>query len=200
MRDMSEPRLDPAVAPFVVDAARASAAVANYCDHAEHNEATRRQWVTDAALQLRQLSLKVAAFERVDLVAMYADRLRSIEGKSPLSHSDSFDGGERVASARTWRDLQLAQIEHDRVYHPDVCGLSKGDQLRHYALHLSKITGALAGCAVGEVDATEIRCRRLPDMLLFGLKLSTVMGERLAEEPFPQTESVAAEMIPLVVR
>jgi hypothetical protein len=81
--------------------------------------------------------------------------------------------------------LQLAQVEHDRRYHPDIIGLSKADQLRHNALHLAKLTGAVAAVAAGEGDRADFSARRLPDLLLFGLKLSTVSGESLPEQALP---------------
>ena len=77
------------------------------------------------------------------------------------------------------------EVEHDRRYHPDVLGLSKSDQLRHYALHLAKLAGAMAQVAAGRGDDADFRARRLPDLLLFGLKLSTVAGERLGSDALP---------------
>ena len=56
-------------------------------------------------------------------------------------------GHKAIYTANSWRALQLVQAEHDRHYHPDVCGLTKGEQLRHYALHLAKIVG-------GEIKAS----------------------------------------------
>jgi hypothetical protein len=171
---------------FALAAAKHAAAVANYCDHVEHNEVVATGWVTGAGDGLRQLALDFAARANVDLLALYADRLEMIEGKNVLARPDSFDGGGAADSAATWRELQLVQAEHDRVYHPDVVGLSKIEQLRHYALHLTKIVGAFAACAGGLVDAEEIGVRRLPDTLLFAIKLHTVMGAPLPEQPLPR--------------
>jgi hypothetical protein len=165
---------------FALAAASHAAAVANYCDHVEHNEVVATGWVTGAGL--------------------YADRLATIEAKNVLARPDSFDGGAAADSAATWRELQLVQAEHDRVYHPDVVGLSKAEQLRHYALHLTKIVGAFAACAGGLVDAEEIGVRRLPDTLLFAIKLHTVMGAPLPEQPLPRkaaTSRAAATLTPL---
>jgi hypothetical protein len=166
--------------------ARLAADVANYCDHVEHNEEVSRGWVLGAASDLRQLAVKVADSSGVDLWASYGSRLLAIEVKNVMNSADSFDGCVAVQQAQTWRDLQLVQIQHDRFFHPDVLGLHKLDQLRHYSLHLSKLAGAFARWAMSEANEDEIVDRRLPDMLLFGIKLSTVMAEKLPEEALPK--------------
>ncbi len=72
------------------------------------------------------------------------------------------------------------QWEHDRHYHPDVLGLSRYEQIRHYAFHLAKLSGAAAEAASG--DESDFLARRLPDLLLFGLKLATLTNEPLPDE------------------
>jgi len=175
---------------WFLDLARASAAVANYCDHVEHNESAQREWITSTAETLRAAAVGLAAEEHLDLVALYAARLDQIEHRNPLWAENELDGRELALRASTWRQLQLAQVEHDRRYHPDVLGLTKLDQLRHYALHLSKLVGAVAEIVAGVGDRKSFQARRLPDLLLFGLKLSTVTGERLPDEPLPRTHHV----------
>jgi hypothetical protein len=170
--------------------AKASALVANYCDHVEHNEPADRAWVTDAGQTARDIALRIAAHENRDLVGLYAARLRQIEHRNPLWSEEELDGGELVLNAGTWRTLQLAQVAHDRRYHPDVIGLTKLDQLRHYALHLAKLVGALAEIAAGTGDRDSFQTRRLPDVLLFGIKLATVSGQRLPEEALPNTHQL----------
>lgn len=167
---------------YALTLARLAADVANYCDHAEHNEEVSRSWILSTAAELRQLAMGVARAENIDLLATYGERLLAIETKNVLNSAESFDGRVAVQQAHTWRDLQLVQIQHDRFFHPDVLGLHKLDQLRHYSLHLSKLAGAFARWAMNEVDEAEIISRRLPDALLFGIKLSTVMGEKLPME------------------
>lgn len=161
-----------------------AAAVANYCDHVEHNEAAETSWVLDAASELSRLALQFAQDAKVDLVELYSERLRMIEARNVLAQPGGFAGWEAALTAQSWRDLQLVQIEHDRCYHPDVFGLAKTEQLRHYAFHLAKIVGAFADAA----DPEELIQRRLPDVLLFAMKLQTVMGERLGEEPLPRPQ------------
>ena len=163
------------------DLAKVSAAVANYCDHMEHNEPVELDWITGPGQRLREIACEVAADEGLDLRALYAARLRAIEARNPLGTKLSPDGGEAVEGASTWRELQLAQAAHDRYYHPDVSGLTKADQLRHYAFHVAKLAGAYAEIADATIDIEDFRCRRLPDTLLFGLKLATVTGKRLPE-------------------
>lgn len=161
--------------------APSAAAVANYCDHVEHNETAETRWVVDAASELSRLAFQFAQEANVDLVDLYAERLGMIEAGNVLVRPNGFDGRAAVLAAASWRDLQLAQIEHDRCYHPDVFGLAKTEQLRHYAFHLAKIVGAFADVAGTEA----LPKRRLPDVLLFAIKLHTVMGKRLSDEELP---------------
>jgi len=172
--------------------ALAAASVANYCDHVEHNEAAELAWVTDAARTLRKVACEVAAAEVVDLRILYAERLRVIEARNPISSPESLDGGKAVEVATSWRGLQLAQVAHDRIYHSDVQGLAKADQLRHYALHVAKLAGAYAELAIGELGVDDFRARRLPDTLLFGLKLATVTGKRLPETALAGEEPISS--------
>jgi len=174
----SEPYVD-----WALEMARCSAAIANFCDHIEHNETADRGWVRDSGHVLRAIACAIASHESEDLRALYVARLRAIEQRNPLWDSGAIDGGALAERADTWRALQLAQAEHDRRYHPDVVGLAKFDQLRHYGLHVAKLAGALAEMAQGLTDPEDFRARRLPDMLLFGIKLATVIGQRLPEAP-----------------
>jgi hypothetical protein len=76
-----------------------------------------------------------------------------------------------------------------------VVGLTKSDQLRHYALHLAKLAAATAGIVRGEVEVEDWIARRLPDMFLFGLKLATVTGQKLEDQPLAQKIAPAVAAI-----
>lgn len=168
--------------------AKASADVARYCDHAEHNEPLDRGWVLEAAVALRRESLRIAQVLDADLIRLYAGRLREVEERNVLKSSNDFSGFEAVTRAKTLRSLQSVQSLHDRNFHPDVFGLSKAEQLRHYAFHLAKIVGSLAVACEDDETWNDFAHRRLPDMFLFGLKLATVMGETLPDEPLEDGE------------
>jgi hypothetical protein len=167
---------------FALALAPPAAAVANYCDHTEHNEVANTEWVIGAAGELQRLVIDFAAKAGVDLIELYAERLGRIEERNVLARPGRYDGHGAALDAETWRGLQVVQAEHDRYYHGDVVGLAKAEQLRHYALHLSKIVGAFAEAR----DAEDLVNRRLPDTLLFSLKLHTVMGNRLPDERVPR--------------
>ena len=163
----------------LLEIAPASAAVANFCDHLEHCEDARREDVIDAADTLKSTAVAVASALGVDLCGAYAERLSAVERRSALYPLEGFDVVEAVAGAQTWKQLQHVQARHDRLYHLDVVGLHKQDQLRHCALHLAKLAGALA-VAVAQPDSrSDFARRRLPDLLLFALKLATLFGQRL---------------------
>ncbi len=182
---------------FALRLAPVAAGVANFCDHVEHNEIADRAWVIDAGSYLRVLACERALAAGLSPVDLYAERLGDIEARNVLAHPGAYDGHRAALEARTWRDLQLVQSEHDRHYHPDVLGMAKDQQLRHYALHLSKVVGAFAEPR----EEHELVGRRLPDVLLFGIKLSTVMGTRLPDEPLPRlTPPERAGVRPAVAR
>ena len=156
--------------------------VGNVCDHVEHNEAADPMDVRVAGQRLRTVAVRLAECSGRSITALYGERLRAIEERNVLHREDGYDGAECVTDAASWRDLQLFQAEHDRYYHPDVIGLTKADQLRHYALHLAKLAGAAADTARGFTPPEDFLSRRVPDMLLFGVKLATVTGEKLGSE------------------
>lgn len=165
-----------------LDLATASAAVSNYCDHVEHNEFTDIEDVRASGAALRATAVRLSSIGGYDPVELYARRLAVIEARHVLHTEDSFDGEAAALEIADWRGLQLVQADHDRAYHADVIGLTKCDQLRHYALHIAKLAGATAQAARGELDRADWLQRRVPDMLLFGLKLATVTSESLPAE------------------
>lgn len=159
---------------------RISSVVALFCDRTEHNEPSDRASVILAAKRLRELAIYIAERSEVDLLPLYSDRMERVEELSacePLSPAPS----QMVRTAESWRDLQVAQLQHDRHFHADVFGMPKHQQLIHIALHLSKLAGSLAGLFDSSADVfDDFMRRRLPDMLLFSIKLSTLMGEQLS--------------------
>lgn len=157
----------------------AAAAVATYCDHSEHGQPVSREAVLKAARTLRLNSLAMARAAGEDPLGLYARRLVKIESESVLSRPVGFDPIQAVTATKTWTDLQRVQEQHDRHFHPDVFGLPRIEQLRHCALHAAKFPGALALLCDQRGSWHQFLDRRLPDMLLFGLKLSTIMHERL---------------------
>jgi len=167
----------------LLDLAPASAAVANYCDHVEHNERVEIAWVRDAARVLRETALRLCELAEVDPVELYAARLAAIEERNVHHSAESHDGAAAARGVRDWRALQLVQDGHDHAYHYDVVGLTKSEQLRHYALHVAKLAGACAEAAQGRLDQDDFLSRRVADMFLFGIKLSTVTSEKLPSEP-----------------
>jgi hypothetical protein len=169
----------------------AASEVANFCDHVEHNEIADLEAVRRAGRQLRETAIALSLDAGEDPIVLYARRLAAIEARNVLWHDDSLDGAELARSASTWRALQLVQAAHDKAYHADVVGLAKSNQLRHYALHVAKLAGATAAVAKGDADPADWLSRRVPDMLLFGLKLATVSSQKLSEEAVPRHRPAA---------
>lgn len=160
---------------------RVAGELARHCDRAEHNEQVDRGTLIRAGAQLRAMAGRLAAGHAIRLQERYADRLDGVESRHPLSGGGSFDGGDAVRISKTLLELQRAQIRHDAVYHPDVAGMPKYAQLRHFTLHLTKLSMLLLDAIEGR-DREEFLHERLADLFIFGLKLSTVAGERLPDE------------------
>jgi hypothetical protein len=159
-----------------------TAEVARFCDHSEHNEELDRAWVLRAGERFRDLAMALASAFDLDLRDSYANRLGAIEANHLLSAADRFDGQAEASAAWTWRDLQCVQIGHDRYFHPDVFGLARTEQLRHYVFHLAKLTGFLASATLDQSCWPALQERAIPDMLIFGLKLPTAVGVRLPND------------------
>jgi hypothetical protein len=175
--------------PFVV-ALRATAVAAGdvslYCDRAEHAEPAPHEAVANAAALLRGGAVNFADAMRVDLFALYANRIRTVELRNPAHAINEFDGGEEARRASTWRRLQEIQVLHDREYHADIVGMPRIDQVRHCALHLAKLCGWYSR-AVDDVHVRdELIEQRLPDTLIFSLKLDTLARVRLDASRLPR--------------
>ncbi|MFC6609810.1 hypothetical protein ACFQFC_22605 [Amorphoplanes digitatis] len=160
---------------------RTAAELARHCDRAEHNEQVDRAKLLGAAADLRAMGWRLSAGFGADLRQRYADRLEMLESRHPLAGGGAFDGGEAVRVSKTLLELQRAQIRHDMVYHPDVAGMPKYAQLRHFTLHLTKLTALLLDAIDGH-DRDDFVNHRIADIFIFGIKISTVAGERLSEE------------------
>lgn len=183
MNRATESRATEALSSALATLATATASVARHSDHAEHAETAPAEWIASASEAFIRVALELAELRRVDLREVYAQRLRQNEIGSPLIAPGSFDGAAAVRAAKTWRDLQLAQIRHDRQFRPDVVGLSRFDQLRHYCLHLAKLVGHVAEELA--TPSPEFDDKWLPDILLMGIKLATVAGRNLSEVGLP---------------
>jgi hypothetical protein len=172
---------------WTMEAAVIASDIANYCDHSEHVEETNPLLVAHRAADLRDMAFEIADHERVDILQLYAARLGSIARQNAVYvPKHSFKSERRVREVETLHDLQVAQAKHNRTYHPDVAGLSRADQLRHFSLHVSKLVGALSEQAVGIRDRNDFIRRRLPDMLVFGVLVATAVNDRLPDAPlFP---------------
>lgn len=184
--------LRPPHSTYVKRLAVAAGSVARFCDYTEHVERSNLEDVVAAGAELRQLALDLAKDLELNAIDLYARRLDVVERRYALGLVDGFQGGSHVEMAETWRDLQLVQGHHDRLYRADVWGLSRRDQLVHTCLHLTKLVGHLAEAAP---DQDALRERLIPDILLFGIKLATLTGEVLPSQPYreqPASRSATA--------
>lgn len=172
-------KLDRAVRALV----RITGTLARFCDRAEHNEGVDRDLVVTAGAELRMTATALIRDNGADILDAYAFRLAQLEARHPLAGADLFEADKEIHRVKTWRELQRAQARHDAVYHPDVSGLAKIEQLRHYTLHLAKLAWLLQDAAAANYAGGEIVQVRIPDVLVFGVKLATVCGQVLPDEP-----------------
>ncbi len=174
---------------LLVALARAAGRVSTFCDRLEHGESADRADVREAAGLLRETAFSYARGAGLDLVDLYGARLGRSERTHVLVRATGFDGERAVRAASSLRELQQAQIEHDREFRPDVFGLSRYEQLRHCAVHLAKLAGSAAEVYEDSSRRAEFETKRLPDVLLFGLKLATLADERLPEDALEKAPS-----------
>ena len=83
------------------------------------------------------VALVLARESRMSLLDLYRTRIEAVETASihsatALDGIVEMSGADALRHATTWKQVQVAQLLHDRRFHPDVFGLSKVDQLRHY--------------------------------------------------------------------
>jgi hypothetical protein len=169
--------------------------VGGFCvraEGAEPVEPVERERIVAVGSRMRRLAQDLADHAGLELFEAYARRLAAIEGRRDAGAAVAFDGAAAVRAARTWRELQLVQLKHDVTYHLEVAGRAPENQLRHYAFYLARLAGVLAHATRDEAGEAEVAERYLPDVLLFGLKLATVMGERLPEEPLERPSARGA--------
>ena len=166
-----------------LDLIRAASSCASFCEHIEHNEPATTSHVVVAAQTMRRVAAQLAKQSQLSLRQAYEDRIRNVEAASLLAFSTDAPatllvGADALSTAQRWDEVQVAQVAHDRHFHPDVFGLSKVDQLRHYTFHVTKLAGLLAE-ALEQGKWDEFRDQRLADIAVFGVKLATVCNERL---------------------
>lgn len=184
MRQSDTAALDVAL----VELALAAGEVALYCDRAEHAEEADVALLRSCAERLLNLSVRTSQALRCDVFVLYATRLGAVERRAAVVPGGAFDGAAAAAAAETWRDLQHVQAAHDRDHHPDVMGLARLDQVRHCAFHVAKIVSWAARAREDDRDLPHVRDVRIPDALLFGLKLATLARVRLPSAALPREE------------
>lgn len=168
---------------------RVAGSIAVHCDRSEHNEDVLKDTLRTQGSLLRDLAVGLAVDNNLDLVELYASRLEGLEARHPMGDSGLFDGGGAARVIESWSDAQQVQYKHDIYYHPDVSGMPKFNQVRHYAFHVSKLAMLTLEAALENEHSTDDHIRadfwtlRLADILIFGIKLATVTGERLSTSP-----------------
>lgn len=164
---------------------RAAATFAGFCEHVEHNEPNAVGDVLVAARSLRTTACELAESAGLSLKSEYDARIEAVEKASAHRHvrgplDEDLSGALALRLSTTWQEVQISQSIHDRQFHPDVFGLSKIDQMRHYTLHVAKLAGFMVD-AVEFDDWRSFAEGRLADLAIFGVKIATVCNEKLPD-------------------
>ena len=150
-----------------------------YCEHGEHVEPSRVDDVIRAGACLRDVAVELSCWRGISLTAAYAERITAVEAKSRLRNvglgalPEHVPGAVMLARAKTWRDIQEGQLQHDLQFHPDVYYNTKLYQIQHYTNHIGKLAGLLAD-AIDNCDWDLFGDARLADVAIFGVKLATL--------------------------
>jgi hypothetical protein len=161
---------------IVLRLSSAAGKIATFCDHVEHNEPADKVLIQVASKILMEITFDL--YSDNSIPESYGQRLKTIEERNVLFQGLTLE--EQANKAQSWRDLQLCQIAHDAQFHPDVVGMSKYDQLRHYAFHVAKLAGSYAEFILN--DSKDNMDNRQADIIIFAIKLSTVINSRLSSE------------------
>lgn len=164
----------------------AAGQLADNCEHVEHSDAARYR-VGAIAESLCQTASRMAHQAGFGLGQLYVVRIWGGESKSLLRFVGpgqvDLSGLRIMMAAKTWRQFQIGQVAHDRQFHPDVFGMSRYEQLRHYSFHVTKLVWLMDRATKGHLPLDEFYAVRLPDIALFGVKLATLVGQELPDEP-----------------
>ena len=78
---------------------------------------------------------------------------------------------------RTLTDLQLRQLSHDKVYHPDIYNLPPQHKLRHYVLHYAKYVGRIV--EAGERNDVDLFKLTMIDTFIITLAAANLVGAKM---------------------
>src|SRR2546428_5656386 len=92
-------------------------------------------------------------------------------------------------------ELQKVQQDHDMQFHKDVMSGDRAKQIEHCAFHLTKISGLFSTYCEkvhhGEpYDLDKLVSDRIPDILIFALKLANMFNQDLEESYLRRIKSV----------
>lgn len=115
-----------------------------------------------------------------------AGRLRETASEKGVSYTPAFGQEANRDVLPSWRDLQLAEAEHQRLCDLEIAGLPLQQQMCRYAISLTAIAGAVAQ-AVESYAVEDESWRAFVDLLLISLRFSTIAGESLTDHPVPRS-------------
>lgn len=87
-----------------------------------------------------------------------------------------------MAGPKGFKDLQIAQREHDQAFHRDVFYRSSPARLRHYCLHYGKYVGRVARETAEGEELNKSLQSTLTDAMVISLALSDVLNVSLDNE------------------
>lgn len=144
--------------------------------------------LTRAAKYLRIMGIELVCSAELDPIEVCATRLKELGEESAIP-SESFNSERAVFTAVSWREFQLAVMDHDVCFTPHFSQLSTRDQFIQRTLEIAKLGGEMTQ-SLGDLEmppSDELR-RQLADIVILGIRLATAAGEVLPDyEDVPRT-------------
>lgn len=162
----------------------AAATLSKHCEHVEHCESNSVNDINLVSEKLLQIALSIAIENKINLAEVYLKKLQTVEAKKHLqktllNEDPSLQAGPLTKDI-TWQKIQINQLIYDRQSEPNMLGIPKYEQVRHYALQITKLASLLFE-ATENNQLKDFCDKHLADIAIIGVKLATLRGIKLPD-------------------
>ncbi|MYB40511.1 hypothetical protein F4X86_04595 [Candidatus Saccharibacteria bacterium] len=164
---------------------RTAGSLATHCERVDGNEKTSVKEVEEVVRNLLLTAFSLAQNAGVDLDKIYEEKIKQVEESRPdsrlLGASPAILNAPKFfESPMTWRDMQINQVQHNRLFQEHIFGRAKYDQLCLYALQLMSLLGSMERYRHGGLAGLN---RYAGDLAVLGLNLSILQNMELPDRP-----------------